>query len=809
MKLKITLLFLIVNISSIYSQIVEILDKNTLVPINGVSVSQNSDQSNPLLSDLNGKIDISSFKNTEVLYFKKKMYDEISFTKEELAKVNYVIYLVENTNSLDEVVVSASKFEEKRRDVVQRIQVLRTSDLQNMNQTSTADVMSNSGNVLVQKSQQGGGSPIIRGFETNKVLMVVDGVRMNNAIYRGGHLQNIITLDNSVFDKIEVAFGPGSVVYGSDALGGVMHFYTKNPLLSESNKIKIAASAFTRYTTANSGSAAHTDISIGNSKVASLTSFSYSNYGDLRQGAVRNPYYGNFGSRNWYVKQINGIDSLFVNNDTNLQIGSSYSQIDFLQKILFKQSEKVNHILNFQYSTSSNIDRYDRLTLTNDGKPLTNLNNPKFGTWYYGPQKRMFGSYTLNLTNNNRIYDHARIIVGYQNIEESRIDRKYKKSIENHHVEKLDIITFNADFDNKLGKNEIRFGIDAYYNKVNSTAFGKNLKMDTVGLISTRYSDGGSAMYSIAGYFTHTWEISKKIILNDGIRFSNVNLNSKWINKTFFPFPFENVIQKNNAVNGNIGIVYMPNNTSRFTAGVSSGFRAPNVDDLSKVFESTQGNIIVPNPNIKPEYTYTYELGISQLLHKKILVSLNGYYTNYVNALTTQNFTFNGQDSIIYDGVMSKVTATTNAAKAYIYGLESSISGNLNEYLSVLGSFNYTYGRIVTDTTDYPLDHIAPIFGKVSFNVKLKKFRGEFFVNYNGWKRMKDYNLMGEDNESNATPFGMPAWYTANIRLTYQFNKYISLQAACENIFDQNYRQFASNISAPGRNFIVTLRGNF
>ena len=338
----------------------------------------------------------------------------------------------------------------------------------------------------------------------------------------------------------------------------------------------------------------------------------------------------------------------------------------------------------------------------------------------------------------------------------------------------------------------------------------KDILADTTGALDTRYPDGGSKMYSVAAYLTHTWEINKKLILNDGVRFSNVNLNSNFTNQQFFPFPFSSVTQNNKALNGNIGLIYMPCSSFRINGGISTGFRAPNVDDMSKVFESTFGNIVVPNPNLKPEYTYTYELGITQTIHKRVNVSVNGYYTNYINGLNVQNSTFNGQDSIMYDGAMSKVTSTVNSSKAYIYGLEGGITGNLNEYLSVLGTFNYTYGRIVTDTTDYPLDHIAPIFGKVSFNVHVKKFRAEAFVNYSGWKKMKDYNLLsGEDNEANATINGMPAWYTTNIRLTYQINKYASLQAACENIFDQNYRQYASNISAPGRNFIITLRGNF
>jgi hemoglobin/transferrin/lactoferrin receptor protein len=802
MKIIITVVITFCSSLIIQAQTIEVVDKNSLLPISNVQVFSRNNPTNILTTNQSGKIDISILGNAEEITFQNAMYSIATYSLARLKELHYTVYLSDNNNTLDEVVISASKFEEKRKDVVQKIQVLNTRELQHMNQSSTADVLNNSGNIMVQKSQQGGGSPIIRGFETNKVLLVVDGVRMNNAIYRGGHLQNVITLDNAVMEKIELVYGAGSVVYGSDALGGVMHFYTKNPLLSDTNHLKVKASAYTRYQSANSGFAEHADISVGSKKMASLTSFTYASYGDLKQGSKRNPFYGNFGARPWYVAQMNGNDSLISNPDTNLQVGSGYSQIDFLQKFLFKQTDQISHIVNVQYSTSSEISRYDRLVQTSNGAP-------KYADWHYGPQKRAFASYTLHLEGPTRGYDHARLIAGYQNIEESRIDRKYKKVFENHRIEKLNIFTFNADFSKKIKEQELRYGIDGFYNIVNSSAFSRNIVNDTISPINTRYPDGGSSMSSVATYLTHTWEINEKFIINDGIRFSNVDLKAKFIDQSYFPFPFSRVAQNNNALNGNVGLVYMPCASFRLTAGVASGFRAPNVDDLSKVFESTTGNLIVPNPDLKPEYTYTYEVGLSQTFHKKIMVSLNGYWTDYRNALTVQPFPFEGQDSIYFNGAMSQVTSTVNAKRGYIYGLEGGLSGKLNDNLSVLTTFNYTYGRIVTDTTDYPLDHIAPLFGKISLNYKNKKIRGELFVQYSGWKKIADYNIIGgEDNELYATQYGMPAWYTTNLRLTYQFNKSVSFQAACENIFDQNYRQFASNISGAGRNFIFTLRGN-
>ena len=783
------------------AQNIHVLNSSTYQPVIGAEIFNKSTNVSLGKTDARGYLSVST-GTSAVFVVVHPDFNLITVDYAVLKEQNWTVILTENVNALEEVVISASKFEEKKKDVAQKIQVIRASELQNMNQTSTADVLANSGNVMVQKSQLGGGSPIIRGFETNKVLIVIDGIRMNNAIYRGGHLQNVITLDNAIMDRVEVVFGPGSVVYGSDAMGGVMSFRTKNPLLSSDDKPLVRANAYSRYMSAVNSFAAHADISVGTKRFGSLTSFTFSEFGDLRQGANREIFTGNFGARPWYQDRIDGKDSMVMNPDTNLQIGSGYTQFDLLQKYLFQQNEHVRHLVNVQYSTSSNVPRYDRLTLMSGGLP-------RFAEWYYGPQERLLTSYQIELTNRNVMYDNARITAGYQKIEESRMDRRFNNDWLNHRIENLNIFTLNADMAKRISKNEFRYGVEGWYNGVESTAFTRNIVTGDETPLNTRYASGGSRMNSIAVYATHTLEINDRLIINDGIRYSFVGLNAKFTDTTFFKFPFTEADQNNGALNGNLGVIYMPDKNTRVIAGISSGFRAPNVDDLSKVFESTPGNVIVPNDDLEPEYTYNGEVGITHIIGGRFTMSATGYYTLFRNALTVKDYTYNGLDSILYEGVMSNVVAVQNENNAYLYGLELSVNGQLNDHVSFYGTYNYTYARIVTDSAAIPLDHIPPAFGKLGFLLNEKKFRGELFVNYSGWKKIEDYNPFGEDNQAYALAEGMPSWYTINVRVGYQFNKYLGLQVACENVLDRNYRVFASNISAPGRNFIVTLRGSF
>ena len=110
---------------------------------------------------------------------------------------------------LPEVVIYANKFPKPFKNIVQKVDFI--SDKNTINQqANTADILTQSGHVFVQKSQSGGGSPVIRGFEASRVLLMVDGVRLNNAIFRAGHLQNIITVDNMILDRVEVIYGPSS-----------------------------------------------------------------------------------------------------------------------------------------------------------------------------------------------------------------------------------------------------------------------------------------------------------------------------------------------------------------------------------------------------------------------------------------------------------------------------------------------------------------------------------------------------------------------------------------------------------------------
>ena len=784
-----------------FAQTITVKDKSNLQALEGVSV-------NYQYTNAKGQVDFADVPvgNNGIYVFSKVGYFSDSLYSDQLKAVNFTVLMSERAYDINGYVVSASKFAEKTSDIAQQVAVIDQKQIQFMGQASTADVLQQSGRAFIQKSQMGGGSIAMRGFEANKVLMVIDGVRMNNAIYRGGHLQNVLSVDNNMLDKTELLFGPGSVVYGSDALGGVVHFYTKKPLLATGNKTLIKAMAFTRLGTAMNEKTGHFDFNIGLKKWAFLSSVTVSDFGDMTIGKRPTKGYESWGRRTFYAERFGNKDSMVMNPDSFVQNPTGYKQWDLMQKVLFQQNKYVSHLLNVQHSNTSDVPRYDRLTEISLGKPAQS-------TWYYGPQTRTMFSYKLSSIIKTIAYDQANILIAYQDIKESRHSRGFGSSNITHRNEHVKVSTFNADFQKEISpKSELRYGAEITHNDVQSTANKENVNSGAITAQSTRYPDGGSKMRTMALYATQSAYFSKRIILNTGIRFTSTYLKSNFNDKTFFPFLGNSIVQNNQNTSGNLGLVYLGKNDLKIAGTVSTGFRAANVDDMTKVFESNKGRVIIPNAFVKPEQTTNLDVTVSKTFKKKLNVEVNGYYSKYSNALTLGRSQLNGKDTITFDGVNSQIYSTQNAQNAYIYGGYLGMNYDINKKLSFSGSVNYTFARIKTDTTDYPLDHISPVFGRFGVVYKHSKWKAEFFSVFNGAKKSTDYNLVGEDNAMySADPVKgfNPAWYTLNVRGFYQINKTLQVQLAVENLLDQHYRTFSSGYSAAGRNLMFTLRGNF
>lgn len=657
------------------------------------------------------------------------------------------------------------------------------------------------GNVFVQQSQLGGGSPVIRGFEASRVLLVVDGVRMNNAIYRTGHLQNIITIDKNVIDNIQIIHGANSTLYGTDALGGIITIQTENPFNAVRSTGKpFQATLGTQYNSAFSSLNSYGKFNYGNDKFSGLTILSFNKIGDLVQGSRYKNAETEVWKRNQYIETQNGEDFIRDNKNSNRQRYSGYDQVDFLQKLAWKQNAITTHNINLQYSTTNDVPRYDRLTDRRNGQL-------RWAEWSYGPQKRMMGVYKLEKTLGG-FFDQFSANLNYQNIEESRFQRAFQNKKRQSRIEQLHVGGYNLQLlKNINNRSKIQLGTDGQLNFLNSTAYYKHIETGEKDYnLDSRYPDGTNRMHFL-GLFAQYFTTNKKDNLNihAGLRANYSSLYSQFVNTAILNLPFNEARQNNLTYSANLGSTYKLNRANYVTGAVSTAFRVPNIDDLAKVFESAGGvQLVVPNPSLKPEQVISFDLGYRLTVGQKSHIEFNGFYTFFRNAIALDKFTLNGQDSVVYNGDLTPVVANQNKAKAFIYGASAALSYTLLPDLTLSGAATYTYGRYREDGL-VPLDHVPPFYGKVAAGYDWKKFVFMTNVHFNGAKQLKDYNPYGEDNLAYATPNGMPGWYTWNFYVSKDFKEKYEFVVGIENILDQNYRVFASGISAPGRNFIAKV----
>ena len=782
------------------AQPITVIDISTQKPIEHVAI-YNLDQTKTCLTSTEGIADISEFDSSDVLYFQHTSYQDYTIPFKSLSEMNFLVKLTQSSVKLSEVVIAANKWEQQRSEVPNKITSIQAKEIEFYNPQTAADVLGTSNEVFIQKSQLGGGSPMIRGFAANSILIVVDGVRMNNAIYRSGNLQNVIAIDPNTIQTSEVIFGPGSIIYGSDALGGVMDFHTKSVVLSGSKPHLISANALGRYSSANNEITGHFDFGFSQKNWGSFTSVSYSKFDDLKMGTVGNEDY----QRLHFVDQVNGKDSTFKNDKPNLQKFSAYNQLNILQKFKFKLSNKLMLDYAFHYSTTSDIPRYDRLLQYKNDSTL------KYAKWFYGPQKWMMHHLGMEMTDSNLFYSNARLTLAYQNAEESRNDRKYGKSNLRSRTEKVDVYTFNFDLDKYLSKrNTLYYGIEGFYNKVNSTGKSTDIYTQETEKVATRYPAGGSAYSGTAFYVHLKSKLSEKITLQAGMRYSYIWLNSNFTDTTFYDFPYDAITLNTGALTGSIGIVYKPNNSWQLNTNLSSGFRAPNVDDIAKVFDSEPGNVIVPNENLKPEYAYNADFGIIKNFNEKASFDITMFYTLIDDVMVRSDFQVDGQDSIFYDGEMSKVQALVNTGKGWVYGGSFKFLTDISERFGFRTNLTYMKGE---DDHHEPLRHVSPLFGSTGVSYTANKTRIEVYANYNGEisyenlaasERDKPY-MYATDADGKAYS---PAWITLNLKGFYQISSKLQIDLGIENIFDQRYRPYSSGIVSPGRNFIIALRAN-
>lgn len=796
------MLWLCLGVASyVHSQVVTVKDLETGQPVEAASLSSENPREF-VITNAKGQADISNFKGAENIEIRALGYKKENISYAALEAVSFEVRLTASDIRMDEVVISATRWSQASSGVSTKIISISPQAIALLNPQTAADLLGISGAVFIQKSQQGGGSPMIRGFATNRLIYTIDGVRMNTAIFRGGNIQNVISLDPFATEKAEVAFGPGSVMYGSDAIGGVMSFQTLTPRFSLAEKPLVTGKAVLRYASANQENTGHFDINVGWKKWAMVSSISSNDFDDLRMGSKGPAEY----LRPFYVQRQDGVDVTVTNDDPRIQRPSGYSQVNMMQKLRFQPNKNWDFQYGLHFSETSEYARYDRHIRYRNVLP-------RYGEWAYGPQKWMMNNLNVTHTGNSGLYDQVAVRLARQDFEESRIDRDINKPERHIRIEAVVANSVNLDFTKTVGnRHKLFYGAELVHNDVVSAGIDEDISLGESAPGPARYPQSTWASYG--AYVSDQFKVSDKFTLQAGLRYNQYDLDARF-DTTFYPFPFVTANLNSGALTGSLGFVYRPSKGWVISANAATAFRSPNVDDVGKVFDSEPGSVVIPNPQLKAEYAWSGDLGIAKVFGDVLKIDLTAYYTKLNNALVRRDFTLNGLDSILYDGELSQVQAIQNAAVAHVYGLQAGVRLKLPAGFELATDFNFQNGEEELDNgATSPSRHAAPWFGVSKLTYTAQNLQIMLSTQYSGEKQFDD--LPEEEQgkteiyatDDNGNPYS-PGWYTLNFHALYRLTDQLSLSAGMENLTDQRYRPYSSGIAGAGRNFVVSVRAGF
>ncbi len=802
-------------ISTLKAQDIVVIDMENSFPITNVTVLSTDDVYIFHTND-NGIVNIRNFKKKDTIIFEHPLYEPYEVTKAEIIKNNFTVELIKKYQKLDNVILSVSRTKSSKKSIAKQVKVIDYNETLKIQPATTADLLESAGNIVVQKTQGGAGSPIIRGLEANRVLLVIDGIRLNNAISRTGHLHTAISINPLILDRTEIIYGP-SAIYGSDALGGVINFYTKTPIIN--NYESISGGAIARYASATDETSFHFNTDLSFRKWASTLAFSYSDFGNIRMGTNRQHGYSDWGIIDFYSTNTETyFDAEPVENtDKSIQPNTAFSQQDFFQKTVYAFGNDNEFIFETQLNLTSDVNRFDKLTETKDG-------TLKYAEWRYGPAKRLLISPQLRLNFDTKWLKKANIVLAYQDWDESRIYRKFGSFTRNYQEENVKVYSLNADFNTKFTASKIfSYGLEATYNEVKSNAYSKILQVDGHDIVGytdgppvpTRYPDGGSHYSSLAAYANYKYILNKKSSFNAGLRFTQTYVSVIWEDNTFITLPYNVNELANFAFTGDVSYIFTPENW-KFNFLLSSGFRSPNVDDIGKIREKN-GKVVVPNVFLDPEYAYNGETAITRYFNRhKFSISAGFFYSYLYDYIARDKFELQpGQTQILYDGEWVDTYANVNLGDAEIYGGSISFDGKLTHNWSLSGGVFYTHGRMLDQQR--PLPSIPPVYGNTKLTYKYVNFETALQYRFMLEKSLDTYDIIGGVDNIEESPIdpvtgeylGFPKWQIFNWYGTYHFNKNFSVDVAVENIFDIHYKEFASAISAPGRNLKFQIVTHF
>ena len=681
-------------------------------------------------------------------------------------------------NLLEPLVVTAERVATPLSDTPYAATRLDADYIRENTRRTLPDALQYTPGVLVQKTSYGQGSPIIRGFTGRQNLLLMDGVRINNSTFRGGPVQYWNTLDPLAIDHLELIKSQGSVLYGSDAVGGTLNAFGKTSSFRDASagQAYVAGSASYEYRNNGQGSSIgrlETETGVGG-KFGILLGVSAKDFGDIRDNAL------------------------------GRMVNTGYPEQDLDLRLDYAVTPDSTLTLASYYVTQDNVSRWHRT-----------LNNPG---WTDGDHYAGKGTYNYDNFNQGHSLTYLRYAgkdaqanaaikswsatLSFQNVQDGEnLDANNNKADQVQSLStQVHTVGFDLTLESDAGPGSFVYGCDFYHDSVNSSGWSNNSA-------GTSYREklpvADDSTYDMLGIFTqYTWKPAAAFEVIGGARYTYVDAKLGRF-YGYNPATGTTTLVHDQSFNwdalvGSLRLLYHIDSNWSVYGGLSQAFRAPNLNDLSGDVTSLADTKSRGSVNVQPEKFLTYELG-ARRVSESFTSSASIFYTDVTDAISS-----------VKDGTRS---ITTNAAQGYVYGTELEAAWRIAPQWLLSGYIAWMDAR-----TQAPDTLGGPVINKP--NTRQMPLTGSLALRWTAAsnKYWVEGRILAADTEDRISAAdqaadyqriptgGTPGYVVASLRAGWQVNDHLDLHCGLENLTDANYRNVGSGQNEPGFNAIVGAR---
>jgi outer membrane receptor protein involved in Fe transport len=607
------------------------------------------------------------------------------------------------------------------------------------------DALANANGVHLQQTTPGQGAAIIRGQKGSAILHLVDGVRLNNAIFRSAPTQYFALVPSSAVDRVEVLRGTPASLYGSDAIGGVVQVVTRKPSF-DSPELNSGGEIFASANSAEQALTLGGTIDAGTDTLATSASIEIADIGDRRIGG---------GER---IKP------------------SGYTSRAARFIVMGTPDDHRSWSVDLQHYEQPKTPRTDELV------PGFGQTEPSSSEFWFRPNKRSFVHADYE-SHDGVLGLDWNVDIAWQRIDDDRQSRDYLAPDRTLEKNRSDLYGLTFSGSKLTDRGSWIAGFDFYHDEVFSSRVSEDVATGQRTDVTSRFPDG-SSMQLMSTYGNGTWSMGRHA-LTAGLRLSDVRTR----------LPSSQV--HNTEVSGDIGWVFDIVDAWQFTGNIGYGFRAPNVFDLGTLGNRPGNRFNIPNSDLESERVVHGDVGI-RYRNTVADFELSVYtmrYRDRITSVSTGDVTPSGRD----------VTQSVNAASSDVNGIEAAVRAELGESWMLNANLAYTRGeQQVAGSSEEPGDRIPPLSGFISL-----EFAPESAFGFEAWAAMaaaQDRLSARDIRDSRIDPTGTSGWTSVGVRGTWQPSDAWLVSLEVSNALDARYRVHGSGIDAVGRNVSGSIR---